>query len=188
MSGKKWSDSEIKYLQTNYHKIPVTNIAQQLNRSYQSVQRKAKNLQLTQPVSNQTPWTEKELMILEKYYCSYGPKRLAKRLHRTEYSVKRKAQSQNLRVYECEYISLKTLTRCFHVESRKIHQWINKFELPMKSQKHGTQTFYIINTDDFWVWAYNHQDVIPFEKYERQSLLPEPTWLKQKYRFHTIQK
>ena len=39
------------------------------------------------------------------------------------------------------------------------------------------QIRYLIDAAEFWKWAENHQDVINWKKYERETLFPEPSWI-----------
>lgn len=179
MAGKLWSETEIKYLYNNYNKQSVKSIAQQLNRNYNSVQRKAQSLGLCQPKATPpTPWTEEEIAILERNYEKIGPTKLAKRLNRSLDSVKRKAAYLGLNFYTNDCMTMSQLCQAFQCNQRVIHRWISKYNLPMKLSKAST-TIYRITSTDFWKWAESHKDIIPFHKYEKYSLLPEPNWLKE---------
>ena len=43
----------------------------------------------------------------------------------------------------------------------------------------GQATCRLIDPKTFWKWAFEHQDLIPWAKYERLSILPEPEWVKE---------
>lgn len=123
-------------------------------------------------------WTEWEVQYLEKKYESHGADYIAKKLDRTEQSVKRKAQKLGLNTYETEFLRMKQICIAFQIDARVVHRWIEKFGLPMKEEKHGQMSMYGIITKDFWKWAKEHKDLIPWCKYQEQSLLPEPEWVR----------
>ena len=115
-------------------------------------------------------WTEWEVRYLEKKYVGQSVERTAKKLNRTINSVKRKAAKLGLNHYT-NFLSAKVVLR-----------WINKFNLPCKKVVCSNQTRYLIDGNMFWKWAENNKDIINWSKYEKQSLLPEPKWLKESIR------
>lgn len=122
-------------------------------------------------------WTEEEVAFLEKWYEKRGIPFFMKKFNRTEASVKRKAQKLGLNAYICEELYVKMVARCFHCDSSVINRWIDKYGLPFRKVQRGQATCKLINTDNFWKWAEDHKDIIPWQKYDRLSLLPEPEWL-----------
>lgn len=124
-------------------------------------------------------WTEQEEAYIDKFYEKRGVSYLANKLNRTEISVKRKAQSLGHNAYVCEDLYIKTIARCFHCDSRVITRWIDKFGLPCRIVQRGQATCRLIDPKTFWKWAFEHQDLIPWAKYERLSILPEPEWVKE---------
>lgn len=177
---KDWTEQEIRYMQQWYGKKPVKVIAKNLYRSYNSVQRKAQTLGLTTPniKSTRKAWTEEELDYLERNYTKRSCTFIAKKLNRTITSIKRKANTLGLNAYIHDEVHVKTMARCFDADSRMINRWIDKFELPCKKVKRGNAEFKTIDVKTFWKWAKDHQDIIPWSKYELYSLLPQPEWLK----------
>lgn len=178
MSGKPWTPDELAYLTHHYGTMSNSTLAAHLHRSSNSVQHKAQALHLTQPRQTEhRPWTDKELAYMYKYYEKLGAVNTANKLHRSIYSVKQKATSLGLNAYINDYLSMKTLANCFQSDPLVIHRWIDKYNLPMMKIRHGQGSIYRIHADMFWSWAETHKNLIPFHKYHRYSLLPEPKWL-----------
>lgn len=178
MSGRNWSVLEQQYLRQYYGNLPNRQLARTLSRSANAVQHQAQTLGLTKPrVVSHQPWSEKELRILEQHYERIGANAMAKRLHRSVTSVKKKAAALGLNSYTGDYIFRKTLANAFQCDDRVVKRWIEQYHLPAKPLKRGKLTMYQIYVQDFWTWAKAHKDLIPFQKYEPYSLLPEPEWL-----------
>mgnify|MGYP003511634939 FL=1 len=126
-------------------------------------------------------WTEWEVRYLEKKYVGQPVEKTAKKLNRTINSVKRKAAKLDLNHYT-NFLSAKVVAKCFGSDVSVVIRWINKFDLPCKKVICGNQTRYLIENEKFWKWAENNKNIINWGKYERQSLLPEPDWLRETIR------
>ena len=126
-------------------------------------------------------WTDWEVKYLEKKYVGQSVERTAERLNRSIASVKRKAARMNLNHYT-DYLSAKVVARCFGSDVSVVIRWIDKFGMPCEKRSFGSQTRYFIDTDKFWKWAENNKNIINWSKYEIQSLLPEPDWLRETIR------
>ena len=126
-------------------------------------------------------WTEWEVRYLEKKYVGQPVERTAKKLNRTINSVKRKAAKLDLNHYT-NFLSAKVVAKCFNVDTKVVLRWINKFHMPCKKVVCGNQTRYLIESEKFWKWAENNKGIINWSKYEIQSLLPEPDWLRETIR------
>ena len=122
-------------------------------------------------------WTEEEVEYLEKYYEKRGVDYIAKKLKRSVFSVRRKAQNLGYNAYICEELYVKMIARCFNCDSSVIIKWINNHNLPCRIVQRGQATCRLIDTKEFWKWAKNNKDLIPWSKYERFSILPEPAWV-----------
>ena len=123
--------------------------------------------------------TKQEEEYIHKFYEKRGVSYLAKKLNRTEASVKRKAQSLGHNAYICEDLYIRTVAKCFNCDSRVITRWIEKFGLACRVVQRGKMTCRLIDPKVFWKWASEHKDLIPWSKYERLSILPEPEWVKE---------
>lgn len=178
-----WTKQHENYLKEWYGKKSVKEIADTLGRSYDSVQRKAQRMKITVPKETESRlWTQEEIDYLEKWYEKRGTDFIAKNLNRTKYSVRRKAQTLGYNSYVCAELYVKTVANCFNCDSSVINRWIDKYDLSYKTVKRGKNTCKLIDVKTFWKWAENHKDIIPWQKYESQSMLPEPKWLKETIR------
>ena len=130
-------------------------------------------------------WTEEEVEYLEKNYEKRGVDYIAKKLNRTPQSIKRKAQKLRYNAYLCEDLYLKTVAKCFNSDSLVINRWI-KLGLSYKIVQRGQSTCKLISANNFWKWAEQNKDIIPWSKYERYSILPEPKWLEDTIDAYTI--
>ena len=182
-----WTKQHELYLKKYYGEKSVKEIADILGRSYNSVQRKAQRMKLTIPKEGESrPWTQEEISYLEKWYEKRGTDYIAKKFNRTEYSVRRKAQSLGLNAYVCYELYVKTIANCFNCDSRVINRWIDKYNLSCRIVQRGQATCKLIDVKKFWKWTENNKDIIPWQKYELHSILPEPDWLKETIRNNKI--
>lgn len=124
-------------------------------------------------------WTEQEKNYLNKRYCKQPVATTAKVLGRTVVSVKRKARSLGLNIYAGEFVSARTVAKCFGQDIRVVLRWITKFGLPATERRVANVTRYEILPEMFWQWAKDHRDEIHWASYEPLSLLPEPDWLEE---------
>lgn len=124
-------------------------------------------------------WTPEEVRYLETKYNKKGVDFIAKKLDRTKDSIKRKAQTLGYNAYICEDLYMKTVAKSFNCDISVIKRWVNKFGLPCRYIQRGSIRCGLINADEFWKWASDHKNIIPWAKYEKFSILPEPEWLKE---------
>lgn len=90
---REWTQEEVKYLKQWYCKKPTSEIMKQLNRSANSIRRKADRLGITD-ASNSIrgkEWTEVELQYLKTWYGKKTISQIARDLRRTSSSVQNKA-------------------------------------------------------------------------------------------------
>lgn len=94
---KRWTKEEIKYVTENYGKILVKDIAESLDRTQPSVQRKITGLGLAmsddeyQKMTGKTRWTEEEEQALREHYGRGNVKYLSELLGRNEDQIRKKA-------------------------------------------------------------------------------------------------
>lgn len=131
-------------------------------------------------------WTEEEVAYLEKFYEKRGVDFIAKKLKRTLHSVKRKAQKLGYNAYVCEDLYVKMVAKCFDCDSRVINRWIDNYGLPCRIVKRGQATCKLISAKAFWKWAKDHKELIPWSKYERFTILPEPEWVEETIKGYAI--
>jgi len=85
--ARPWSKKELKYLAKNYHKMPLDQLAQQLNHSAIVISHKALQLGLRTPLRNRRQWTQKEKQYLNRWYHKKTVKEIARHLGRGYGSV-----------------------------------------------------------------------------------------------------
>lgn len=171
---KAWSEAEIKYIQ-NHKDLSYKELAKKLDRSVDSVKHKCYTLGITKgEQSYRREWSDKEVEYLNRMYNSKGLEYISKKLDRSVISVKKKAETLGLAAHSGEWISYRQLCQCFSVDMRVIHRWRTKFNMPSHKADRGKLTYYRIDVPEFWKWALENKDVIPWGKYELKSLLPEP--------------
>lgn len=122
-------------------------------------------------------WTEAEEKYMERYYLFQPVQKTAKKLDRTVTAIYKKANKMKLSRNR-DSLNIKILAECFSCKRKVIMKWIQKYDLPCKKVAVDNQVRYLIKTKDFWNWAEEHKDIINWNKYERLSLCPEPSWLK----------
>lgn len=178
MIHRPWTEDEEFYLTAHYGKVPAKKLAEKLNRTHFAILRKAVNIGIATQHNQRRRWTKKETKFLEAHYESKGVHYVAKNLNRTLNSVKRKSHTLGLNSYCNDAISLKTLIHCFNTNDHIAKKWIAN-GLKHRRINRGQIKGYRIFADDFWKWAKDHKDQIPWYKYQKGSLLPEPEWLKE---------
>lgn len=124
-----------------------------------------------------TAWTEQEEHYMNLVYIRQPVEKTAAHLGRTMCSVKRKASNMGLSHYAGEKLNARTIAGCFNSDVSVVLRWIHKFGLHGVKVICKNQTRYCIDAGEFWEWAYEHKDIINWNKYESKSLLPEPEWV-----------
>lgn len=176
---RTWTEEEEYFLTSVYGKQKISYIAKKLHRTNSSVQHKAKALGVSRVAlpTERTNWTQEEVTFLERHYEIIGAYNVAKHLNRSLSSVKHKANRMNLNSYITGHIFLTSLAESFQSDPSVVHRWKDEFGLKMIKQKRGELTLYRIYPENFWKWAELHKEIIPFHKYQKGSILPEPEWL-----------
>lgn len=122
-------------------------------------------------------WTEREEQYMISKYLHQPVKITADRLDRTVSSVKHKAARLGLNKYNDE-LCLKQIALSFNVDYAVPLRWVEKFGLPLSySKNYGHMTRRFIDSKQFWKWAKSHKHLIPWNKYEPFSILPQPDWV-----------
>lgn len=86
-NNKHWSDEDIQYLNDNYGKVAIEELALRLERSVDSIRWQATQLQLADKKSY---WTKEEVLFLAQYCTSLTYQDMADKLGRTVRSVAHK--------------------------------------------------------------------------------------------------
>lgn len=165
-----WSEKNDDYLLAHLDES-IESIAQHLGYSVSTINLHRRKLGIT---NAKTPWSKKEDDYLIKNYETMPYSKIAKKLHRSYYATKARAQKLGISRYY-DFISLSLLARSFNIASKSITCcWIDKYHMPAEKIISGGIVTYHIDTQKFWDWAIEHQNLVPFNKYVRFSLLPEP--------------
>lgn len=163
-----WTPKEDALLKNN-KELSNTELAKLLNHSPSAIGNRKIRFGLTTK-----KWSKKENEYLLSHYESMTYKEIAKKLNRSYFSVKSRATRLGLSKFT-NYISANQLAKSFNtVPSTVINTWINKYGLPANKIVLSSYAYFQIDTNIFWNWAINHQDIVPFKQYEQFSLLPEP--------------
>src|SRR5690606_24903499 len=80
-------------------------------------------------------------------------------------------------------LTMHELAKLLKVDPKSVKLWIDNHGLKYtKKATRNIRKFYFIKPEDFWKWAMNNNERIDFSKIERQSIVPEPSWVeKERY-------
>lgn len=180
---RKWTEKELNYLKENWNVKRIQNIADDLDRTYQSIYMKAKVLELgPSKLESKRNWTEEEEIYLAESWGTISMETIAKNLSRTVSAIQNKAVRMKLGPFleAGEYITLNQLMialRGTYVgKEYTVNQWIDK-GLPVKTRKVKNCSFKVIYLHDWWDWAEMNSTLIDFSKLEPLILGKEPKWL-----------
>jgi DNA-directed RNA polymerase specialized sigma24 family protein len=125
-------------------------------------------------------WTAEEEELLLKNYGEIPVYKIEKKLGRKR--IMRKIEKENLG-YVTEYqgaITAHKLAKTLNVDAHTVLNWIRTKELPhTKKILKYKKEYLLINIPDFWLWAEQNKQYVPFHKIERHALIPEPKWLEE---------
>ena len=128
-------------------------------------------------------WTKEEEEQLVNLYPTTSAREIAKVLKiDSVQSVQKKAYRLRLkkRKNETSHINSSDFAKIVGVHPKTILKWVEEEALPCKRVDKGfgykEKTIYI-NSDDFWIWAKQHKDLIYFSKIKPNALPPEPKWV-----------
>ncbi|MFL0574644.1 helix-turn-helix domain-containing protein [Priestia megaterium] len=181
---KKWTTEQDTFLKENIDIMNNREIGNHLDKSPSSVATRIKILKLTRRKTLRR-WTEQEDEYLLKYYGSKSLGNISRRLQRSipalESRLNRlgvygvRAHTGNITVYE--------LAKCLQIDVHTIYNWIQKKRLPYKITKAKTRKFIGIDVLAFWKWAEHNKELLNFSKIPRNTLIPEPDWVKKQKRY-----
>lgn len=100
-----WQPDEIQFLIDNKNKSRKY-IAQYLSRSYESIKRKMKRLQLKNENYN---WSQEEDIYLKQYYSLKSIKEIQKVIPKTKYAIEWRSRFLNLKKYDYKINEIKNL-------------------------------------------------------------------------------
>lgn len=181
VKGEFWTKEETEFAIAGYlNGMNLSEIASHVNRSEKAVKHRLQKVGLYQTSVSRRNWTAEEEDLLEQKYSSLGARKIAEKLNRTVISVKKKAAAMRLNAYDDGYLKVADICRVFNVDNCVVSLWIKKYGMPCHIVEHGnarSAISYNVTNEQFWKWAETHQNLINWKKYERGSLVPEPSWV-----------
>jgi hypothetical protein len=137
-------------------------------------------------------WTDEEIEIAENLLGVMTFDAIGAKIGRTGVAVELKLRelgSSSTRLAS-GLLTANELRKALHVENHMIHRWRRKFGLSLRCRNFTYITpkkrnLWFIHTEEFWKWAYDHQDLVDFNRIEPRTLLPEPEWLEEAKRNNT---
>ncbi|WP_209124905.1 helix-turn-helix domain-containing protein [Alkalihalobacillus sp. BA299] len=125
-------------------------------------------------------WTEEEIYFLLENVGTIKLTTIAQKLNRSEHSILCKMKRLGISNTKEQTGLLTTceLEDLLQVDRSTIRRWITEHGLKsIKKTTRSKKKFHLINTSDFWSWAYQNREKVDFSKIEYQSIVPEPDWV-----------
>ncbi|WP_353095925.1 hypothetical protein [Tissierella praeacuta] len=154
MIYKKWSCDEIKYLKDNYGIKDIGEIQNELQRSRDSIFKKAKRLNLTSTVKK---WEEKEVNYLIEKWGHVSIEKISEQLNRSNTAVKKKAIQLQLgpaRIANGEFLTTGDIGYLLNKDPSLIYVWIK--EGCIKGRRFGEKRIFQVKTEDFILFLKEH--------------------------------
>lgn len=133
-------------------------------------------------------WSKEEIKVIDEMYGNSSIGSIKAKLKavsgksRTYDSIRKKAQKLGFGSARSrnEFITAKVLAECMGYSKYTVfkswEKWGLKIHLIVITNRKKISK---INVDEFWEFAYENRDRIDFSEYQRGSLIPEPSWLKE---------
>lgn len=142
-------------------------------------------------MSHGKKWSQEDVQYLEENWGNFSLKTLAKNLERSEAAVLNKVQRLGLGSFlnNGDYVSWNQFLIALGVQSGSSYKntsWIQNKGFPIRTKKVKSNSFKVVNIDEFWKWADENRSFLDFSKFEENALGLEPEWAKEKRR-HDIE-
>ncbi|MGF7060457.1 hypothetical protein [Brassicibacter mesophilus] len=147
MAYKKWTEYEVEYLINNYGIESISEIANKLHRTSDSVFKKAKRLNLTMTTKK---WTIEEINFLTEKWGVYSPERIAEVLNRSHSSIKKKATELQLgpsRIGNGEFLTTGDIGYLLNKDPNLIYRWARDGYI--KGRRFGGKKIFQIKPEHF---------------------------------------
>ena len=180
--GKAWTQEESAYLREHYRKQSDAEMAAAIGHTANAVQHQRYRLGLTR-----WKWPAEDVEYLQDAWGGTSISRIAKNLGRSVESVKQKAGKLGLGTFlnAGELVTFSQIVQAVTGGSGS-YSWVRekwaRHGFPFRKKKVINKHFLMVNIDDFWKWAEQHQDILDFAKFEEHALGGEPAWAKKKRR------
>lgn len=124
-------------------------------------------------------WTAEETEFLEENYGVIQTQRIADKLNRTFNSVKMKAQKMGLGliVEQGELIHFPKFVEVTKIDRATLMNWHRKYEMPITKKRFEKRVCYMIDPEQFWIWAKNNKNMIEWDKFDKWAIGKEPDWV-----------
>ena len=179
-SRKRWTEEEDAYLRAHYRKQSDEEMAAAIGRQPGGVQDRRFKLGLTR-----WKWSEEDLEYLQEAWGSTSISGIATKLGRSVESIRQKANRLGLGTF-INSGELVTFSQVVQAVTGGIgsYGWLrqkwSRYDFPFRKKKVINSRFLMVDIDDFWKWAEQHQDILDFAKFEEYALGGEPAWAKKK--------
>lgn len=123
-------------------------------------------------------WTQEEYTILKDSWGETSISTIAKKLNRTPNAIKVKAQRLGLGPHRENGAKVSFSQLLKEIGQFKNYTYIKKMLIrngfPFKTQKIESNSFLMVDIDDFWKWTEQHKNIINFADFEELALGKEP--------------
>ena len=168
---RKWAQEESEYLINNSHKSAFE-LSKEMGRGISTIRQKQIDLGIRKPQNKN--WTKEEINYLYKYGETKTCRELSKTLHRHPKAINAKARRLGI-FKNNSIISYVEISRSFKISPSTVSKiWAKKYGMPAQLRKLGGNIRYEVDVEEFWKWAILNAERVPFDRYEKGSLLPEP--------------
>ena len=128
-------------------------------------------------------YTKKEIAYIEKYAGSFTVEQIARGLGRPVYGLAAKMKSMGCYALgeEIGAFTASSLAEAIGVSHETVRRWTRTKGLKavQRGRHDGSKKCkkIFILPENFWNWAYQNKEFVPFHKIQRGVILPEPDWL-----------
>lgn len=154
MGYQRWEKDEVEYLLKNYTTTSLNDMAKTLNRTRDSIFKKAKRLGLTNKVAC---WSLEDIELLSEKWGILTTDYIATLLNRTELSVKKKALELGLgpsRIGNGEYLTTGDIGYLLRKDPNLIYRWVRDGYI--KGKRFGEKGIFRVKPKDFVVFLKSH--------------------------------
>jgi len=154
MVYKKWTEEEERYLKKYYGIKTMKEIQEKLQRSHNSIFKKAKRLNLTVSMKR---WNEEEINYLTERWGYETIEKIANKLKRSTNSVKKKANELNLgpsRIANGDFLTTGDIGYLLNKNPNLICKWIKKGYI--RGRRFGVGKIFQVRIDDFIIFLKKH--------------------------------
>ena len=147
MNYRRWSKRDIEYLIYNYGIKSIEEIGNFLQRTPNSIYKKAKRLKLTNPMNK---WSLSETNYLIEKWGIQNLDRIAEQLNRSKISIKKKALELNLgpsRIGNGNYLTTGDIGYLLNKNPNLIYRWVRDGYI--RGRKFGGKNIFQIEPEDF---------------------------------------